>query len=246
MDEQCIFCGEDNETVLQQHHQVPRRLNGSDAEYNLITLCANCHQIIENLYDDDFYERLGVNTGIKSQDSSSQEDQELPTVREVAKKFVRECCTHQPAASTTSASLMRAFNAWVESNGYSYEQDSHIALQFILRNAEYAEWVDDASWDGRYSIHISNELGRFLGSAAESLDIEEDELAETAVRQYLEQEVESVPDSLDEFGRDLDFMMKSVVDEDDPFDRNPAATTEFASEDYEWHGRIDGLKLNLD
>lgn len=59
MSEQCFICGEDNPNVLQDHHILPRRHGGGDSDENLVTLCANCHAAVEQIYDDEFYERAG-------------------------------------------------------------------------------------------------------------------------------------------------------------------------------------------
>lgn len=37
---------------------MPRRYGGSDKPENLVHLCGSCHNAIESLYDDGFYERL--------------------------------------------------------------------------------------------------------------------------------------------------------------------------------------------
>lgn len=55
---ECKFCGEENPECLERHHIVPRRYNGSDSEKNLVTVCSNCHQKLENLYDKRFYEAI--------------------------------------------------------------------------------------------------------------------------------------------------------------------------------------------
>jgi len=55
----CLFCGETRKVVLETHHVVPRRYGGSDASENLITVCSNCHSVLESVYDDNFYGRLG-------------------------------------------------------------------------------------------------------------------------------------------------------------------------------------------
>ena len=65
MDNQCRICGETNTIVLQTHHIVPRRFGGSDSNKNLVTLCANCHQAVESIYDDRFYEKLGFDPSTK-------------------------------------------------------------------------------------------------------------------------------------------------------------------------------------
>lgn len=55
----CYICGHGNEQALEEHHLVPRRYGGSDSSENLVQLCGSCHNAIESLYDDDFFERLG-------------------------------------------------------------------------------------------------------------------------------------------------------------------------------------------
>lgn len=58
--EGCYFCDVTNPAAVEEHHLVPRRYNGTDLEENLVDLCGSCHNKIEELYDDGFYERLGV------------------------------------------------------------------------------------------------------------------------------------------------------------------------------------------
>lgn len=54
----CYICGEDNPNVLQTHHILPRRYGGTDDGENLVRLCANCHQAVESIYDEEFFDRL--------------------------------------------------------------------------------------------------------------------------------------------------------------------------------------------
>lgn len=56
----CFLCSETNVEALEVHHIKPRRYNGSDEPENTVTLCGSCHNKIECLYDDAFFERLGV------------------------------------------------------------------------------------------------------------------------------------------------------------------------------------------
>ena len=58
MKDLCYFCGESNSTVLEEHHIVPRRFNGSSGENNLVTVCSNCHSKLEKLYDKRFYKQI--------------------------------------------------------------------------------------------------------------------------------------------------------------------------------------------
>ena len=56
----CFVCGEENEHVLHSHHRIPRRYGGSEGYPNEKTLCANCHEAIEAMYDRWFWRQLGV------------------------------------------------------------------------------------------------------------------------------------------------------------------------------------------
>jgi len=60
--QQSQICGHGNPDVLEVHHLVPQRHGGSDSAANLVHLCGSCHNAIESLYDDEFYQRLGVDT----------------------------------------------------------------------------------------------------------------------------------------------------------------------------------------
>jgi len=52
----CYFCGSDG--PIETHHIVPRRHDGSDKESNLVDLCPTCHERLERLYDNQFYQEL--------------------------------------------------------------------------------------------------------------------------------------------------------------------------------------------
>ncbi|ARC84116.1 HNH endonuclease family protein [Clostridium argentinense CDC 2741] len=57
---ECMECGKSN-CMLEVHHIVPRRLKGSNAISNLITLCSGCHQKTEGkeeLFIDKYYKTI--------------------------------------------------------------------------------------------------------------------------------------------------------------------------------------------
>lgn len=56
----CYICGHGNPDVIQEHHIIPRRYDGSDAGRNLVNLCPSCHDSVERIYDDSFFEELGL------------------------------------------------------------------------------------------------------------------------------------------------------------------------------------------
>jgi hypothetical protein len=65
----CYICGNKNRDVLEEHHIVPQRFGGSDDDENTVQLCSNCHTSLERLYDQRFYDKLGVS---KPEDSSDE------------------------------------------------------------------------------------------------------------------------------------------------------------------------------
>jgi len=64
--QRCYFCG--SEGPIESHHIIPRRFNGPTNDRNLVDLCANCHKKIERLYDEQFYNVLGVTELDEGQD----------------------------------------------------------------------------------------------------------------------------------------------------------------------------------
>lgn len=56
----CRICGEGNVAMLEEHHIIPKRYGGSDTDDNLVTLCANCHKVIETVYDNEVWERINL------------------------------------------------------------------------------------------------------------------------------------------------------------------------------------------
>ena len=114
----CYICGEDNPNVLQTHHILPRRYGGGDGPDNLVRLCANCHQAVESLYDEGFFDRLISEVedwplsgeGVESAVSAFVED-ELEITREgdiairdrgeVFQDYVEYCELRQYAAHTS-------------------------------------------------------------------------------------------------------------------------------------------------
>jgi len=92
MSERCFICGEDNTTVLQEHHILPRRYGGGNSDDNLVTLCANCHEAVEKIYDDEFYEQAGCQ-GERSSDGgfSHHDPVSVQTATESVREFL-DCC----------------------------------------------------------------------------------------------------------------------------------------------------------
>jgi hypothetical protein len=54
----CYFCGAFGN--LEEHHVIPQRFDGPDAEENIVELCKSCHKKIERLYDSAFFEWFGI------------------------------------------------------------------------------------------------------------------------------------------------------------------------------------------
>lgn len=58
LDDSCFICGFDKEYALEEHHLIPRRYGGPDSEANVVTVCSNCHQALESLYNDRFFTKI--------------------------------------------------------------------------------------------------------------------------------------------------------------------------------------------
>jgi hypothetical protein len=56
----CYFCLSEERQILEEHHIVPLRFDGSDDAENMVRLCPTCHKKLERLYDGRFYDELGV------------------------------------------------------------------------------------------------------------------------------------------------------------------------------------------
>lgn len=76
----CYFCNENNEHMLEEHHVVPRRFGGSDADENLVTVCASCHNGLESLYDSRFYDELDVEKRSLKQEGLKSFDEKHPFI----------------------------------------------------------------------------------------------------------------------------------------------------------------------
>jgi len=55
---ECYFC--DSTEDIEEHHILPQRFDGSDAETNTVDVCHDCHWKLERLYNKDFWEAIGV------------------------------------------------------------------------------------------------------------------------------------------------------------------------------------------
>lgn len=73
----CYICGPVNPVLLEEHHIIPRRYGGPDGDDNLVALCPKCHDAIERIYDDQFFDALGV----EGEQSATQEEEEAYTVQ---------------------------------------------------------------------------------------------------------------------------------------------------------------------
>lgn len=63
----CYLC--ENEPAEEEHHILPQRFNGSDAETNTVDLCHDCHWKLERLYNKDFYNALGIDDPRQTQET---------------------------------------------------------------------------------------------------------------------------------------------------------------------------------
>lgn len=69
MERRCFICGDANEAVLVTHRVVPLKYGGDDSEENRVTLCANCHRAVNQIYDDEAFRRLGASADGRGDDA---------------------------------------------------------------------------------------------------------------------------------------------------------------------------------
>lgn len=107
MSDGCYFCG-GGSGVIEQHHIVPRRFNGTDEGENLVNLCPTCHEKLERLYDKRFYDAIGaekpdsdtgeINEVCGQTGCSATADHELTCPQGGAKSYY--CTAHKVCANT--------------------------------------------------------------------------------------------------------------------------------------------------
>ena len=115
----CHFCGE--QSVLETHHIVPRRFDGSDKDENLVDVCPTCHRKLESLYDSRFYDKLNVKKPKESYgecwaDECTATATEIVRDRNSSYAFCRdhfECCKRtcqkRPTVIATHESAMKMY-----------------------------------------------------------------------------------------------------------------------------------------
>lgn len=94
----CYFCGSAED--IEEHHILPQRFEGSDADTNTVDLCHDCHWKLERLYNSDFWEALGVDDPRATKQSHTRCDihgcveQAEQTVHLSDGRAARRCAEH--------------------------------------------------------------------------------------------------------------------------------------------------------
>jgi DNA replicative helicase MCM subunit Mcm2 (Cdc46/Mcm family) len=81
--ETCYFCHEPDTHLLETHHIVPERYGGSDDADNLVRLCPNCHERLEQVYDQRFYAELGAKKPAPTIERQKPTLEEITDIRHV-------------------------------------------------------------------------------------------------------------------------------------------------------------------
>jgi len=86
--DRCEICGQENPKTIETHHVVPQRYGGSDYPENLVKLCGSCHNAIERIYDDEFYQRLSsTSPQFADPDTDSDLGYSVPAERSLDREF---------------------------------------------------------------------------------------------------------------------------------------------------------------
>lgn len=72
----CFLCNEQNELVLETHHKIPQSRGGRDRDDNTVVLCANCHTLIERIYNKQFWKDVNAqNTQLFEKEDRKTEEE---------------------------------------------------------------------------------------------------------------------------------------------------------------------------
>jgi hypothetical protein len=95
---ECYFC--DSTESIEEHHILPKRFDGSDADVNTVNVCHDCHWKLERLYNSDFWEALGIDDPRATKESHIRchingcNEQAEHTVHLSNGKVARRCAEH--------------------------------------------------------------------------------------------------------------------------------------------------------
>jgi len=132
MTERCFICGEDNPNVLEEHHILPRRHGGGNSDGNLVTLCANCHEAVEKIYDDEFYEKAGYSTQ-RLEDSVETASVTVSDAVEMVRKFVNGCDNVRMGGEVSKRALYDEFVDWCATQDGAHAVARNIFGKALIR-----------------------------------------------------------------------------------------------------------------
>jgi len=141
---------------------------GNDEEENLVHLCANCHQAVESLYDDRFFEELEDYFLTQQAYIVMAETRKL--IKENVDLFVKECCrARDPESFVTNENLYEAYDQFCHLNGLPAVSPGIFERrisgeQHLEKSEEYIEGEPVPTWSG---IELVDEIPMIIGQPAE-------------------------------------------------------------------------------
>lgn len=200
LDESCDICGQTNSSTLETHHVVPKRYGGSDHPENLVSLCGSCHNAVERIYDESFYQRFGQTPlPLGEKQERGQLGIELHSVESPDRKFPHDALH----VSRSDLSAYRLLN--------EYDADDEEATDLEARIDSVSLPELKTSFENHY---MENRLKKRLKSRANEKRLEEKDggpltpgptyeeiLEEEEIEQVvevLEKEVDDILEEIDE------------------------------------------------
>jgi len=195
-DERCAFCSCDNQNVLEKHHRIPARFGGTDRNENLVTVCANCHSVLERTFNRNFWNRVkalnfDTDENTDGQTKLHQEPREPETdtesieknkqpqdpdieLDELAKKIVDDDKLHQitTGGNTIDKDLL-VYEFGVNRN------DTKILKKLITREIAKNGFETKKTKELREKVR-EQERNKLIKSMYDSLDVSQSEFAEAA------------------------------------------------------------------
>lgn len=160
----CMICGVRDPRIIERHHVYPRRHHPTRLQlaFEVINVCSNCHNRVERLYDDYFFNRIGINTGlVKIDEDDSETARNDRTIRPFVIEFVKKSCGHREGDSTPSNFLIKTFYNLLEGEEYEYNGSNTVILRIVDELLNYTTWEHQPIDDRRYSEAKYWNFGRF-------------------------------------------------------------------------------------
>ena len=138
----CYFCG--SEGPIETHHVVPRRLDGSDHSENLVDLCPTCHERLERLYNNRFYDKLeDAFRPIKRPYEADKIESEKSSKENTAAEELKDIISLEEGSYDEGVPIDDLMSAALQRSTFKDADDVKSTLEKLRRKGDVYEPVQD-------------------------------------------------------------------------------------------------------